>query len=81
MVIVRTDSRNVAFKVSTMRDSITVGQREFTMRRTDSNGLESKEENKEALEDLTYNADLFITNQEEVNMLEQNRRMFISARR
>ena len=37
------------------------------MRRTDSNGLESEAENKEALEDLTYNADLFIANQEEVN--------------
>ena len=52
MVIVRTDSRNVAFKVSTMRDSITVGEHEFILRRTDSNGLGSEEENKEVLEDL-----------------------------
>ena len=37
-----------------MRNSITVGQHEFIMRRTDSDGLESEEENKEALEDLTY---------------------------
>ena len=49
MVIARTASRNVAFKVATMRDFITVGQREFIMRKTDSNGLESEEENKEAL--------------------------------
>ena len=38
------------------------------MRGTDSNGLESEVENKEALEDLTYNADLFLllTRAEEV---------------
>ena len=67
MVIARTASRNVAFKVATMRDFIMEGQHEFIMRRTDSNGLESEAENKEALEDLTYNADLFFANQEEVN--------------
>ena len=65
MVITRTTSRNVAFKVATMRDSITVGEHEFILRRTDSNGLGSEEENKEASEYLTYNADLFIANQEE----------------
>ena len=55
-----------------MRDSITitVGLHEFKLRRTDSNGFGLEEENKEALEDLTYNADLFIANQEEFNMLE-----------
>ena len=52
-----------------------MGQHEFIMRRTDSNGLGllgSEEENKEALEDLLYNADLFIfiAIQEEVNTLE-----------
>ena len=52
MVIARTASRNVAFKVATMRDFIMEGQHEFIMRRTDSNGLESEAENKEALEDL-----------------------------
>ena len=44
------------------------------MHRADSNGngLEWEEENKEALEleDLTYNAELSIANQEEVNTLE-----------
>ena len=59
MVIARAASRNVAFKVATMRDSITVGQH-VIMRRTDSNGFALEEENKEALEDLTYNTDLFI---------------------
>ena len=57
-----------------MRDSITitVGLHEFKLRRTDSNGFGLEEENKEALEleDLMYNADLFIANQEEVNTLE-----------
>ena len=37
-----------------MRDSIMVSQHEFIMRRTDSNGLESEEENKEALGDYYY---------------------------
>ena len=53
-----------------MRNSITVGQHEFIMRRTDSDGLESEEENEAALENLTYSADLSIANQEEVNFLE-----------
>ena len=47
-----------------------MGQHEFIMRRAGSNGLGSEEENKEALEDLTYYADLFIANQEEVDTLE-----------
>ena len=55
MVIASTASRNVAFKVATMRDSITVGQRELMTRRTDtdsnSKGLGSEEDNKEALEE------------------------------
>ena len=46
-----------------------MGQHEFIMRRTDSKELGSEEDNKEALEFLTYNADLFIANQE-VNMRE-----------
>ncbi len=70
VVIARAASRNVAFKVATTRDSIAVGQHEFIVRRTDSNVLEPEEENKEALEDLTYYADLFIANQEEVDTLE-----------
>ena len=44
------------------------------MRRTESNGLESEAEDKEALEDVTYNynAELFIANQEEVNTLDSD---------
>ena len=53
-----------------MRDFIMEGQHKFIMRRTESNGLESEAEDKEALEDVTYNADLFIANQEEVNTLD-----------
>ena len=49
---------------------IMVGQHEFIMRsRTDSKELGSEEDYKEALEDLTYNVDLFLANQE-VNVLE-----------
>ena len=70
IAISRTASRNVAFKVAMMRDFIMEGQHKFIMRRTESNGLESEAEDKEALEDVTYNADLFIANQEEVNTLD-----------
>ena len=72
MAIARTASRNVAFKVAMMRDFIMEGQHEFIMRRTESNGLESEVEDKKALEDVTYNAELFIANQEEVNTLDSD---------
>ena len=72
MAIARAASRNVAFKVAMMKDFIMEGQNEFIMRRTDSNGLESEAEDKEALEDVTYNAQLFIANQEEVNTLDSD---------
>ena len=51
MVIARTASKNVAFKVATMRDSIIimVGQHEFKMRKTDSEGLGPEDDNKELL--------------------------------
>ena len=57
-------SRNVAFKVATMRDSIMAGQRECIMRKTDSDGVGPEDDNddKDVLEDLAYNADLFIAN-------------------
>ena len=45
-----------------------LGQHQFIMRRTDSEGLGPEDGNKDALEDLAYNADLFIANQE-VNVL------------
>ena len=74
MVIAKTTSRNVAFKVAMMRDFIMEGQHKFIMRRTESNGLESEAEDKEALEleDVTYNAELFIANKEEVNTLDSD---------
>ena len=74
MAIARTAGRNVAFKVAMMRDFIMEGQHEFIMRRTENNGLESEAEDKEALEDVTYNynAELFIANQEEVNTLDSD---------
>ena len=64
MAIARTASRNVAFKVAMVRDFIMESQHEFILRRTESNGLESEAEDKEALEDVTYNAELFIANQD-----------------
>ena len=50
------------------------------MRRTDSNGLESEAGDKEALEDVTYNAELFIANQEEVNTLDSDANTNTSTR-
>ena len=72
MAIARTAGRNVAFKVAMVRDFIMESQHEFILRRTESNGLESEAEDKEALEDVTYNAELFIANQEEVNTLDSD---------
>ena len=77
MVIARATSREVAFKAATTRDSIVVGQRELTTRRTDGEGLgpEGDNNNKDALElrgdllHVAYNADLFIASQED-NALE-----------
>ena len=66
MAIAKTASRNVAFKVSRMRECIMEGQDELTFGKSDSmeGGLE--DDNQAVLNDLGYNADLHIAIQEVV---------------
>ena len=66
MAIAKTASRNVAFKVAgmRMRERVMEGQDELIIRKSDSmeGGLE--DDNKVVLDDLGYNADLYIANQD-----------------
>ena len=56
MAIAKTTSRNVAFKVAKMRDSI---------RKSECDELGSEVNAKAVLEDVGHNADLYIANQED----------------
>ena len=67
MAIAKTASRNVAFKVARMRESIMEDQDELIIRKSDCEevGLEANN-NKAALEAIGHNADLYmIANQED----------------
>ncbi len=67
MAITKTaTSRNVTIKVARMRDSIMDGQDELIMRKSDSEKVGSEDDNKAILEDVAYNAGLYIANQEVV---------------
>ena len=57
-------SRNVAFKVARMRESIMEDQDEFIIRRSGGEEVGSEANNRAALEDIGHNADLYIANQE-----------------
>ena len=59
-----TASRNVAFKVAKMRESITEDQDEFLMHKSEHKEVDLETNNKAALEDVGQNADLYIANQE-----------------
>ena len=68
MAIAKMASRNVAFKVARMRECIMEGQDELTISKSDSEegGLEVGRRYNQAvldLDDLGYNADLYIANQ------------------
>ena len=68
MAIAKTASRNVAFKVAKMRDSIMEDQDELIiiMRKSECEELGHLEANTKAvLEDVGHNADLYIANQED----------------
>ena len=69
MAIAKTGSRNVAFKVAKMRDSIMEDQDELIIRKPecDELGSELNAKAKAALEDVgyNYNADLYIAIQED----------------
>ena len=66
MAITKMASRNMAFKVARMRDSIMEGQDENIMRKSESEEVGLEDDNKTILEDVGYKADLFIANQEVV---------------
>ena len=63
VVIAKTASRNVAFKVAKMRAAIMEDQDEFLMRRSEYEEVGVEINNKTALEDVGQNADLYIYRQ------------------
>ena len=65
MAIAKTASRNVAFKVAKMRDSIMEDQDDLIIRKSECDELGSEVNAKAALEDVGYNADLYIAIQED----------------
>ena len=65
MAIAKTASRNVAFKVAKMRDSVMEDQDELIIRNSESEELGSVVNAKDVLEDLGLNADLYIANHED----------------
>ena len=65
MAIAKTASRNVAFKVARMRESIMEDQDELIIRKSDCEELGLEANNKAALEDVGHNTDLYIANQED----------------
>ena len=64
MVIAKTASRNVAFKVAKMREAIMEDQDEFLMRNSEHTDVGVEANNRAQLEDVAQNADLYIANQE-----------------
>ena len=57
--IAKTASRNVAFKVTRMREAIMEDQDELIIRKSDSEDVALEANNKATLEDVGYNADLY----------------------
>ena len=64
VVIAKTASRNVAFKVAKMREAIMEDQDEFLMRNSEHTDVGVEANNRAQLEDVAQNADLYIANQE-----------------
>ena len=65
MAIAKTASRNVAFKVAKMRDSIMEDQDDLIIHKPECDELGSELNAKAALEDVGHNADLYIAIQED----------------
>ena len=61
----KTASRNVAFKVARKREYIVEDQDELIIRKSDCKDVGLAANNKAALEDIGYNADLYIAIQED----------------
>ena len=66
MAIAKTASRNVAFKVARMRDAIMQDQDEFITRDTNFEDVALVANDRANLEDIACNADLYISNQEDL---------------
>ena len=64
MVIAKTASRNVAFKVARLRDAIMQDQDEFITRNANFEDVAFMANDKAILEDIGFNTDLYIANQE-----------------
>ena len=64
MAIAKTASRNVAFKVTRLRDAIMQDQDEFIIRNVNFEDVDVMANDKAILEDIGFNADLYIANQE-----------------
>ena len=64
VVIAKTASRNVAFKVAKMREAIMEDQDEFLMRNSGHTEVGLETNNAALLEDVAQNADLYIANQD-----------------
>ena len=77
MVIAKTASRNVAFKVARMRDAIMQDQDEFITRDTNFEDVAVVANDRANLEDVGCNADLYIANQEDFMLYE----MIVGSRR
>ena len=65
MAIAKTASRNVAFKVAKMRESIMEDQDELLIRKLEYEEVDLETNNKAVLEEVGQNADLYIANQED----------------
>ena len=63
MAIAKTASRNVAFKVATMREAIMEDQDEFLMRNSEFTDVDMETNTRAQLEDVAQNSDLYIANQ------------------
>ena len=66
MAIAKTASRNVAFKVARLRDAIMQDQDEFIIRDTSLGDAALVANDRDSLEDIACNADLYISNQEDL---------------
>jgi len=69
MAITKTASRNVAFEVARMREYIMEGQDELIIiiRKSDSEEAGLEDDKQAALDDVGYNTDFYIANQEVVH--------------
>ena len=59
-VIIKTASRNVAFKATRMRDSIMEGQDRFIMRKSNNVDVDLREDCEENLADVGHNAEIYV---------------------